>query len=156
MKKWEKYGLKVESLPDRVTIKDPARVEMTYGANILTTNSDFNLALDNYDLALNRGSWFDLTKETCKLDLNIVGSKSVSDQALRGLSEYITGKLGSGLGGPLAEKVLEIFKKQNLILPDGRLSIPMGLSGDTGKPEVDDIITPILEKALLSVLIPGL
>ena len=58
--------------------------------------------------------------------------------------------------GPLAEKILGLFKKQNLILPDGRLSIPMSLSGPTGKPEVDDIITQILEKALISALIPGL
>ncbi len=156
MKKWEKYGLKLEPLPDRATIKDPARVEMTYAANTITTNSDFNLALDNYDLALKRGSWFDLTKETCKLELNITGSQSVSVKALNGLSEYITDKLGTKFGSPIAEKIQEIFKKQNLILPDGRLSVPMSLSGDTGKPEVDDLITPILEKALLSALIPGL
>ena len=80
----------------------------------------------------------------------------MSDQALSGLSEYVQTKLGSGLGGPLAEKILGLFKKQNLILPDGRLSIPMSLSGPTGKPEVDDIITQILEKALISALIPGL
>ncbi len=156
MKKWEKYGLIVEPLPDRATIQNDARVEMTYGANKLTTQSDFLLALDNYELALNRGSWFNLSDETCQLDLKITGSKSVSDQALKGLQEFIRNKLGSSFGGPLADKVMELFRKQNLILPDGRLSIPMGLTGPTGKPEVEDRVTPILENALLNSLIPGL
>ena len=56
----------------------------------------------------------------------------------------------------LADKVTKSFQKENLILPDGRLSVPMGLTGDLSKPEVDDRITPILESALLEALIPSL
>jgi hypothetical protein len=156
MKKWEKYGLKVEPLPDRATIQNDARVAMTYGANKLTTHSEFLLALDNYELALHRGSWFDVAAETCQLDINITGSKSTSDQALNGLREFVRGEFGNSLGGPLVDKVIEMFRKENLILPDGRLSIPMGLTGPTGKPEVEDRVTPILENALIKSLIPGL
>jgi hypothetical protein len=117
---------------------------------------DFLLALDNYELTLQRGSSFNLAAETCALNLMVVGSKAASDQSLQGLREYLQKKIPiPGLGDSLAKQVISLFHEQNLILPDGRLSIPMGLSGPTGKPEVEDKITPILEEAVLKALLPG-
>ena len=69
------------------------------------------------------------------------------------------GQRGRGEGGQdgiAGDKVISLFKKEGLILPDGRLSVPMGLTGELTEPEVDDRITPILENAVLESLIPGL
>ena len=157
MQKWEKYGLKVAPLPDRATIQKEAKVDLKYDGGSLTTKSDFTIVLDNYELAMLSESKFDLNADTCDLNLKITGNQEVSKQALDGLTEFIRSKADKiGLGGVAVEKIMTLLRKENLILPDGRLSIPMRLTGPTGKPEVEDILTPLLEKALLSALIPGL
>ena len=156
MNKWERFGLILPPLPSLVKIGETARVTMIYTQPRLALDSDLTLVLEGYQIALHRGSWMDFNAGTCQLDMNITGSPSLSQKALSDFATKLKGKLGNTLGGTLSEKITSIFQKEKLILPDGRLSVPMGLTGDLAKPEVDDRITPILENALLESIIPGL
>lgn len=156
MKKWEKYGLKIQPLPARAVLLKTANVNMTYDAGKLDSKSDLVLFLDNYELEMKQGSWLNAGENTCDLKLQVTASKEVSEKALKDLLDSVKKKIGDSLAEPIFEKVTDLFKKQSLILADGRLSIPMGLTGALDKPEVEDLITPILENALLSAIIPGL
>jgi len=156
MGKWEKYGLILPPLPNRVKIGEASTVTMNYTQPRLLIDSDFSLILEGYEIILHRGSWMDYAANTCELNLNFLGSPAISQKALSGFTKKLKDKLGDTLGGTLGDKVISLFKKEGLILPDGRLSVPMGLTGELTEPEVDDRITPILENAVLESLIPGL
>ena len=156
MKRWERYGLFFAPIPDKVVMMETAKANMLLQQPKLTVGSDLVLKFDNYELILHEGSWLDLVSNQCKFEINIIGSKTVSEQALKDFTDSLKKKVGDGVGETLGTKVAGFFQKEKLILADGRLSIPMGLTGDIGKPEVEDRVTPILENALLELLLPGL
>jgi hypothetical protein len=156
MKRWERYGLSFAPLPDEVVMTETSKVNMIYEQPKLTVASDLILKFDNYELILHQGSWLDLASNQCKFEIEIIGSKSVSDQAVKDFTGSLIKKVGEGVGATLGSKVTQLFTKEKLILPDGRLSVPMGLTGDIGKPEVEDRVTPILENALLNLIVGGL
>ncbi len=156
IQKWERYGLLLAPLPDQIIIDQNLSMDVIYGGHQLTTQTDFTLPLQDYELTLHQGSWCQTVDETCLLDLQIKASPAVSSRALAGLTASITQKIGTSLGTPAAEKLIASLRAQGLILPDGRLSVPMTLTGPVGKPKVEDQLTGILMKAVLDGVLGGL
>ncbi len=153
MKRWEKYGLKFRPLPADVELKDGARLDFDFRQGKFNSRGDFALALDNYDVVLAKGAALNLNDDECLMEIRITASKPVSEQTVRDFESSLREKY-SAVGEVLFSTVMKLFRENNLVLPDGRLSVPMGLSGSIQKPEVEDRVTPLLEKALLQSLIP--
>jgi hypothetical protein len=156
MKRWEKYGLKFQALPDDAVVLETAPVSLNYTGSVLRVDSDFVLVLDNYEVALLKGSVMDTENDDCKMEIRMTGSDSISKQALRDFSASLTDKFGDKLGPTLYAKVVSVFQSEGLLRENGTLSIPMGLHGKLSKPDVQDRVTDILEDALLKSIIPGL
>jgi hypothetical protein len=156
MKKWERYGLTFKPLPAEVIVLKDCTADFVLAQPKLSVDSDLTLFFDNYEVILQKGGWIDLDTNECKLDLYVIGSQSVSQQALQDFNDSLKKKIGDTIGSTLGEKVTKLFKKESLILADGRLSVPIGLTGDLSKPEVEDRVTPILENALLELVLSGL
>ncbi len=156
MKRWEKYGLKFADLPDSVKVLEDSRVSFSYHLGKLDVLSPLQVKMDHYTLELSKGGWLNVGDNQCSLEIRITGSPSVSEKTLLDFSTSLKGRAGEAMGATLYEKIASLFKKQNLILPDGRLSIPMGLTGDLGKPEVEDRVMPILEQGLIQSILPNL
>ncbi len=154
MKRWEKYYLVLQPLPSTAAVLEDSVVQFRYTPETLTNLTDLQLNLDAYQLLLKKNSLLKLKEETCQLELLLTGSPAASQQIISDFRSALTSKLDS-LGATLHEQVIKVFRQENLLSAESCLTIPMTLTGPTGKPEVEDNITDILKDALWKSLLSG-
>jgi hypothetical protein len=153
MRRWEKYGLKFAALPDNARVLEQTQVDFALHGDLVHVRSPLTLQLDNYKVDLEKGGWINATDNQCKLEIRLTASEPISRQAMTDFGKSLTDKFGDSVGGRLTANALAAFKTEGLILADGRVSVPMGLTGDIGRPKVDDRVQPILQDVLKDVLL---
>ena len=125
-----KIGLKSEPLPDQLTFGRGRKLDASYARNKLDLHEPVSLVLEDWELALEGGSWVELGNEQHASTVRLIASAKVSDYVSKHLDKIIR---------IAPEKMRAALKEEILkeIFVEDRLSLQIATSGTISDPDVD-------------------